>query len=108
MNIELTIATTAAVVAIIGTIISVYGQARTTRLEHQLAQQREKESRETITATIMARYRDPLLTATFDLQSRLFNILQLGFLQIYYHRSPADKEYAINNTLYVIGEYCGW
>jgi hypothetical protein len=108
MSVELITAIIAAVVAVVGAIISIYGQARTTRLEHQLAQQREKESREATVAAIMAKYRDPLLRAAFDLQSRLFSTVQLGFLQIYYRRSPADREYAVQNTLYVIAEYLGW
>jgi 3-methyladenine DNA glycosylase AlkD len=55
----------------------------------------------------LSRYRDPLLKAAFDLQSRLWNIARKGFLSIYYRRAET-KEYAVKNTLYVIGEYLGW
>jgi hypothetical protein len=55
----------------------------------------------------LSKYRDPLLRAAYDLQSRLWNIVREGFLSIYYRR-PETKEYAAKNTLYVIGEYLGW
>jgi hypothetical protein len=56
----------------------------------------------------MQRFRDPLLRAAFDLQSRLYSIVQLGFLRKYYYRSEADSLYAVQSTLYVIAEFLGW
>jgi len=92
----------------LGGFISVYGQIRTTRLEHQLAQQREAQSREAKAKAIITKYRDPLLKSAFDFQSRLFSIVQLGFLRIYSKRTQTDTDYAIKNTLYVIAEFLGW
>jgi hypothetical protein len=43
-----------------------------------------------------------------DLQSRLYNIVDQSFLQIYFNRSDLDKEYAITSTLYVVAEYLAW
>jgi hypothetical protein len=56
----------------------------------------------------MAKYRDPLLRSAIDLQSRFYNIHQQIFLQHFYQQSPAERNYAINNTLYVIAEYLSW
>jgi hypothetical protein len=56
---------------------------------------------------IVARYRDPLLWAAFDLRSRLFNIVAKDFLSLC--RADQDEwNYAQTNTLYVISEYLGW
>jgi hypothetical protein len=53
------------------------------------------------------RYRIPLMHAAFDLQSRLYNICRLRFLQRFSAdtSSAQEREYAIDNTLYLIGQY---
>lgn len=58
---------------------------------------------------IVAKFRDPLLQAAYDLQSRIFNIMKSGFLQAYYtDGSDAEKEYAIENTVFLVGQFLGW
>jgi len=108
MKPEIITAIIAAIVAVISASISIYGQTRAAQLVDRLAKRRETESREAQTTALMSKYRDPLLRSAIDLQSRLFNIHQQEFLQYAYQRSPADKDYAIQNTLYVIAEYLGW
>jgi hypothetical protein len=107
MSPEIITASIAAIVAVISASITVYGQVRAAQFADRLAKQREAESRETQTATLMSKYRDPLLRSTIDLQSRLFNIHQNQFLA-FYCQSPTDRDYAIYNTLYVLAEYFGW
>ena len=108
MKPEVITATSAAIVAVISATISIYGQFRVARLTDRLMKQREVESREAQTAALMTKYRDPLLRSAIDLQSRLYNIHQQGFLKRFYHRSPATQHYAVLNTLYVVAEYLGW
>ena len=108
MKPEVITAIIAAIVAVISAIISLYGQTRIARLNDRLTKQREADSREAQTATLMSKYRDPLLRSAIDLQSRLYNIHQQRFLERFYHRSPSSQKYAISNTLYVIAEYLGW
>lgn len=108
MKPEVLTAIIAAIVAVVSAMITIYGQTRVTRLSDRLTKQREAESRETQTAALMAKYRDPLLRSAIDLQSRLYNIHRQRFFENVYHRSPAGQEYAVNNTLYVIAEYLGW
>ncbi len=98
----------AAIVAVISAIISIYGQIRVTQLSDRLAKRREAESRETQTAFLMSKYRDPLLRSAIDLQSRLFNIRQNRVLQNFDQRCLSEQDYLINNTLYVFAEYFGW
>lgn len=108
MKPEVVTATIAAIVAVISAIISIYGQTRVAKLTAHLTKQREAESREAQTAALMTKYRDPLLRSAIDLQSRLYNIHQQGFLKYFYHRSPAAQNYAVLNTLYVVAEFFGW
>ncbi|MBW4582393.1 MAG: hypothetical protein KME42_22725 [Tildeniella nuda ZEHNDER 1965/U140] len=108
MKPEVITATIAAIVAVVSAAISLYGQTRLARLTDRLMKQREAESREAQTATLMSKYRDPLLRSAIDLQSRLYNIHQKRFLERFYHESPSTQSYALYNTLYVVAEYLGW
>jgi hypothetical protein len=95
-------------VALTSAALSLHG----VRLAHRLEQEREARTKAEQVEQLMARYRDPMVRAAFDLQSRLFNILRQdpeGFLSKYYGRgNAAEKEYAVESTLHVIGEYLGW
>jgi hypothetical protein len=108
MSAEIIAATIAALVAVVSAVISVYGQARVTQFADRLAQRREAESRGAQTLAFMSKYRDPLLRATIDLQSRLFNIHRNRFLIRAAGESEAYQAYAVQNTLFVIAEYFGW
>ena len=47
--------------------------------------------------------------AAYDLQSRIFNILERGFLDRYYFRgSEREKEYAMENTVFLVAQFLGW
>ena len=56
------------------------------------------------------RFREPLLEAAFNLQTRLYNIVRQDFLRQY--AGPAssanEREYAVENTLYLVGQYFCW
>jgi hypothetical protein len=84
--------------AFAGGIVTAYGGA--------LKRRHDREAR---IAELLARYRDPLLGAAFDLQSRLYNIVRGGFLEVYYAGvEPSDRAYACDSTLWLIGQYLGW
>jgi len=70
--------------------------------------QRARTKAETV-EVLMTRYREPLLQASFDLQSRMYNIVRNDFLATYYRdERPDTTEYARESTLYVLAEYLGW
>lgn len=56
---------------------------------------------------VAMRYRTPLLHAAFDLQTRLYNIAHQGFLTRFSRQEalPSQREYATNNTLYLVAQY---
>jgi hypothetical protein len=91
-----------AVIALAGAIasasLSLYGQVRASR--HQA--RREAEA-------VLEKYREPLILAAYDLQSRLFNILSKNFLGKYYvHDVDGSRAYALEHTLYLVGQYFAW
>jgi hypothetical protein len=54
-------------------------------------------------------YREPLLAAAYELQARLYNILELGFIQKWITDDSAGKRRsAIESTLYVFAQFFGW
>jgi len=84
--------------ALLGSAVSLWGQARSV----SAAARREAEA-------VLARYREPLVAAAFELQSRLYNILKLGFLERYLADGDEEQRtYAVENTLYVVGQYFAW
>jgi hypothetical protein len=98
MDAAILVAVIALVGALVSAAISVYGQMRSTRL----AARREAEA-------VLFKYREPLVAAAYELQSRLYNILELAFLPKYLVRGDeAQKMYAVGNTLYVVAQYFGW
>jgi hypothetical protein len=126
MDIQIIVALISVLVALVSgavTLLSIGLAARATRatehekhelekeiqvLSSQLDEERqvrlEERSRHEQAEQLLRKYRDPLLRSAFDLQSRLYNIVEQGFLSVYH---GADS-YAEENTLYVIGQYLGW
>ncbi len=56
---------------------------------------------------VLSRYREPLAAAAFDLQSRIYNILQLDFFGKYSNGNRRADD-AITTTLFRIAQYFGW
>jgi hypothetical protein len=98
MDLAIVVALIALAGSVLSTAVSFYGQARVRRLD----------AAERAEATL-ARYREPLVAAAFELQSRLFNILRQDFLGKYYvNGTDEQREYAVRHTLYVVGQFFGW
>lgn len=63
-----------------------------------------------VAETLAVRFREPVLQAAFNLQSRIYNILRQSFLDQYMSpdRPDDEREYASENTLYLLGQYFCW
>jgi hypothetical protein len=58
---------------------------------------------------LMSRVRDPVLWFAFDLQSRIFNIVEQGFLLVYFvHGSAEQRACAQRNTRFLFAQYLAW
>jgi hypothetical protein len=58
---------------------------------------------------MLSRYREPLLAAAQNLQSRLYNIVHGRYLVAYLHCGDPDQErYARDYTVYLLAEYLCW
>jgi len=108
------------VVAVISAGIAFYSQKKSTRLEAELeslriaeqqrfereqtAEQRRFEREQTV-----AKFREPLTQAAYDLQSRLYNILELRLIEAYVvSGDDRTRSYVLDNTTFVIAQYFAW
>lgn len=98
MGIEVTVALISAAVALVSAITSVYAQFG---LEKYKARKQAEAT--------LVKYREPLIYAAHELQSRFYNIDQQRFLKKFYlSNNDSEREYALESTLYVIAQYFGW
>jgi hypothetical protein len=73
------------------------------RLESERSREKEKRRKE------VSAFSEPLTRATYDLQSRLFNIIKQNFAGTYLqHGSEREKEYVVENTTFLICQYFCW
>jgi len=67
-----------------------------------------RETKEDQADAVVSKYREPLARAAFELQQRLYNILQGDFLRVYHKEREATRHYAETSTLWLIGQLFGW
>jgi hypothetical protein len=103
---------------VIGTVASVIVAVRQTRASERLARlssDLEAERHERVARLdrdlraedVLARYREPLAAAAYDLQSRCYNILRLDFLRTF---GPGHERFPVvqTTTLFRFAQYFGW
>ena len=57
----------------------------------------------------VSRFSEPLARAAYDLQSRLYNILELGFVRVFLmSEKERERMYALNNTTFLVAQYACW
>lgn len=109
MATELVVAIISAVVALVAASITLWGQTRSTRLAAQLRREEEAEKQRQASLRLLSRYREPLIHAAFDLQSRIYNILELDIVSRHFLSGTEEtRNYVVNNTTYLIAQYFGW
>lgn len=102
-------ASIAAIAAVVSATFAARSQVRVARLNAQLARDRAQEERMSDHERIIARYREPLGHAAYDLQSRLFNILKQDLIDRYVNQGDErSRSYVINNTTFLIAQYFAW
>jgi hypothetical protein len=110
---KLWLALSTSLVALGGTLYSTFanyrGQRDLERLKAELQRERdEREAKHTLREQL-AKFRDPLMYAAYDLQSRIYNMLKGGFLELYILQGSArEQEYAIENTVFLFAQFLGW
>lgn len=88
-----------ALISVVGAMTSLWFSRRATQHDRVVAAE-----------ALAAKFREPLIQAAFNLETRLYNILEQDFLQRFLLADVADqdRDYAVDNTLYVLGQYFCW
>lgn len=99
---EVLAAVVSGALALIGIVLGLRAQRSVERFKRGL----DEEQR---LGRLVDRYQEPLVRAAYDLQSRLHNIVEGDFLQVY-HKGPSGvtTEYAVGSTVWLFGQYLGW
>lgn len=109
MSASIVVALIAGTVSLAAAGFAYVTQRRVAMLNAEIEEARRTRTKRELAEELTARYRDPLLTAVFDLQSRLYGIAVLDFMRRYHAEGDdSSRGYAIENTLYVLAEYLAW
>jgi hypothetical protein len=101
------ITTVTLVLSIASVIVSGLFGIRTQRLGHQLEAEREARLEEQSAIKAAERVYEPLAQAAAELQSRIFNIVESGWLGVQ-KRYESHGDYAATSTAYLFAQYFGW
>ena len=98
--------TAALAVSIFATLVSAFVAVRQQRMSERLARLTHQLEREERAEEVLTRYREPLASAAFDLQSRLYNLLCMDFRGKFADGERAED--AWRTTLFRFAQYFGW
>lgn len=112
MSVQLTVAVISAVVALLSILLSTRATRSNAelqaRLQGELDQRRTETNKASRLEEVIGRYRDPLLSAAFELQTRIYNFVCGTFAGYLRSDDSAEKSYAVNSTLFVVAQYLAW
>ena len=109
MSTAIVVAAISGGVSLAAAALSYVNSRSVAKLNNRLEEERRMRTKEEQAAELRQRYRDPLLGAVFDLQSRLYNIVAKSFLVRYAAAvDESARTYAVESSLYVLAEYLGW
>lgn len=80
---------------------------RTQRLSHELEAERDQRHEEQSALKAAERVYEPLAQAAAELQSRIFNIVETGWIGMQ-KRYESHGDYAVASTAYLFAHYFGW
>ena len=72
------------------------------RLSEEQTIRSELRAKQAAAEATVSRYREPLVSAAFDLQARIYNLCSGRFFQL------DRSNYHVDHTLYVFAQYLGW
>ena len=109
MTSTILVAVISGIVAVTGVVLSSYATVRTIRIQNELEMRRQQASSRGAIEEVMARYRNPLLRSTIDLQGRIYSIMKVDFVKRHLKSGDAEwRDYAKTSTLFRIAEFFGW
>src|SRR5215207_7203744 len=101
------ITTITLVLSVTSVILTGLFSIRTQRLSAQLEAEREQRHQEQSAIKAAERVYEPLAQAAAELQSRIFNIVETGWVPLM-KRYESHGDYAVTSTTFLFAHYFGW
>ena len=109
IEVAILIAVSSLVAALVTGLLTQRGQLRVAKLQDSIRRERDHEMREIELQRLMDKYRQPFARSAYELQCRLYNILNNNFLTYAMTKDNDQlKQYALTSTTYLIGQYFAW
>lgn len=109
MSTELLVALISAAVALSVAALTVWREIKSRRLEAEFEKWKLTEERRIELEKALSRYREHLARAAYDLQSRLYNILEQGLISAYLVLGgERERTYVVENTVFLFAQYLAW
>jgi hypothetical protein len=97
----------ALVLSVASVALSGWFSVRTARLSHRLADEREERLEAQSALKAAERVYEPLAQSAAELQSRIFNIVESGWVSLM-KRYESHGDYAVVSTAFLFAHYFGW
>ena len=97
----------ALVLSVASVALSGWFSVRTARLSHKLADEREERIEAQSAIKAAERVYEPLAQSAAELQSRIFNIVESGWVPLM-KRYESHGDYALVSTAFLFAHYFGW
>jgi len=107
MSTEWTLAAFTVALSVISVVFSGFFAVRTTRLSHQLDDERALKREQQSATKAAERVYEPLAQAAAELQSRIYNIVETGWVPLM-KRYESHGNYALTSTAFLFAHYFGW
>lgn len=105
LDTALTVSVISGVIALASAGVTVWGSRFSTlrTIQHDAAKEKARLKVE------LDRIQNPMMVAAYDLQSRIYNIIGLCFLDRFYDAgSDRQRTYVIENTTFLVAQYLCW
>ena len=107
MSNQTTLAVLAMILSVASVVVSGLFSVRTARISHDLEDERERRQEELSAIKAAERVYEPLAQAAAELQSRIFNIVETGWVPLV-KRYESHGDYAVTSTAFLFAHYFGW
>ena len=107
MDSQTAVAVLAMVFSVVSVVLSGWFSVRAARISHQLEADRERRLEEQSALKAAQAVYEPLAQAAAELQSRIFNIVETGWVGIV-KRYEGHDDYAATSTAFLFAHYFGW
>jgi hypothetical protein len=97
----------ALILSVASVALSGWFSVRTQRLSHKLADEREERIEAQSAIKAAERVYEPLAQSAAELQSRIFNIVESGWVPLM-KRYESHGDYALTSTAFLFAHYFGW